>query len=128
MKRSALRGVLDKLGPRKGVQGLQTLVDKLNQDWKVEAYEDNREVPYQKILLVGVWSAQLIASTFGAFEATKVGALYVRIFLELIKYLVWISVLCRPYLPWSIQHDKIRWLPPPDRARPPKLHQHQCKS
>ena len=128
MKKSALRGVLDKLGPRKGAQGLQTLVDKLNHDWKIEAYEDNREVPYQKILLFGVWSAQLITSTFGAFEATKVGALYVRIFLELIKYLVWISVLCRPYLPWSIQHDKIRWLPPPDRAWPPKVHQHQCKS
>jgi len=67
MKKSALRGVLDKLGPSKGAQGLQTLVDKLNKDWKVEAYEDNREVPYQKILLFGVWSAQFITSTFGAF-------------------------------------------------------------
>jgi hypothetical protein len=84
MKRSALKGVLDNLGSRKGVQGLQTLVEKLNQDWKVDAYEDNREVPYQKILLVGVWSAQLITSTFGAFEATKVGALYVRIFFKVI--------------------------------------------
>jgi hypothetical protein len=128
MKRSALRGVLDKLGPRKGVQGLQTLVEKLNQDWKVEAYEDNREVPYKKILLVSVWSAQLITSTFGAFEATKVGALYVRIFLELIKYLVWICVFCCPYLPWIIQHDKIRGLLPADRAWPPKVHQHQCKT
>ena len=84
MKRSALKGVLDKLGPRKGIQGLQTLVDRLNQDWKVEAYEDNREVPYQKILLLCVWSAQLITSTFGAFVATTVGALYVRIFFKLI--------------------------------------------
>ena len=46
MKRSALKGVLDSFGPRKGVQGLQSLVDKFNKDWKVEAYEDNREVPY----------------------------------------------------------------------------------
>ena len=125
MKRSALKGVLDRLGPRKG---LQSLVEKLNQDWKVKAYEDNREVAYQKILLVSVWSAQLITSTFGAFEATKVGALYVRIFFRLIKYLVWICVLCRPCLPWNIQHDKIRWLPTAARAWPPKVHQHQCKS
>ena len=125
MMRSALKGVLDRLGPRKG---LQSLVDKFNKDWKVEAYEDKREVPYQKVILVSVWSAQLITSTFGAFEATKVGALYVRIFFRLIKYLVWICVLCCAYLPWNIQHDKIRWLPPAARARPAQVHQHQCKS
>lgn len=45
MKKSALKGVLSSLGSgrqgQKGATGqLDTLVDKLNQDWKVQGYED----------------------------------------------------------------------------------------
>ena len=55
-------------------------MERLNQDWKVEAFRDDREVPYQKILVTAIWGAQLVTSIFGAYVSREVGAHYVRIF------------------------------------------------
>ena len=85
MKKTALKGVLLNFNQSKGgSEGLESLVEKLNQDWKVEAFKDEREVPYQKIMVIAVWSAQLVTSIFGAYVTREVGIHYVRIFFKAI--------------------------------------------
>jgi hypothetical protein len=102
MKRTALKGVLSNLAENKGAAKISTFVDKLNQDWKVEAFKDNREVPIQKLLVIAVWSAQLVTTTFGAYVTREVGVHYVRIFFKVIKYLVWIALFRSTPLPRSL--------------------------